>query len=105
MHKIHTCNGTLWTFGKRKFAFFQHATFLFILQIKDTQHDHLVRFIGVVADAPQKYILTEYCPRGSLQDILEDEDIQLEWNFRYSLLHDLVKVRFLEYRVFHLKLW
>ena len=64
----------------------------FILQIKDTQHDHLVRFIGVVADAPQKYILTEYCPRGSLQDILEDEDIQLEWNFRYSLLHDLVKV-------------
>ena len=65
----------------------------FFLQIKDTQHDHLVRFIGVVADAPQKYILTEYCPRGSLQDILEDEDIQLEWNFRYSLLHDLVKVK------------
>ena len=64
----------------------------FSLQIKDTHHDHLVRFIGVVADSPQKYILTEYCPRGSLQDILEDDDIQLEWNFRYSLVHDLVKV-------------
>ena len=64
----------------------------FFLQIKDTHHDHLVRFIGVVADSPQKYILTEYCPRGSLQDILEDDDIQLEWNFRYSLVHDLVKV-------------
>ena len=38
--------------------------FFSIFQIKDTHHDHLVRFIGVVADAPQKYILTEYCPKG-----------------------------------------
>ena len=29
---------------------------------------------------------------GSLQDILEDDDLQLEWNFRNSLVHDLVKV-------------
>ena len=60
--------------------------------MKDTHHDHLVRFIGACVESPHWCLLTEYCPRGSLQDILEDDDIQLEWNFRYSLLHDLVKV-------------
>jgi len=50
--------------------------------MKDLHHDHLVRFIGACVEGPTPCLLTEYCPRGSLQDILEDEDIQLEWNFR-----------------------
>uniref|UniRef100_A0A493THN2 Guanylate cyclase n=1 Tax=Anas platyrhynchos platyrhynchos TaxID=8840 RepID=A0A493THN2_ANAPP len=32
-----------------------------------------------------------YCPRGSLQDILENESINLDWMFRYSLINDIVK--------------
>ena len=59
--------------------------------MKDVHHDHLVRFIGACIDPPNCCLITEYCPRGSLQDILEDEDITLEWNFRYSLVHDIVK--------------
>ena len=59
--------------------------------MKDINHDHLVRFIGACIDPPNCCLITEYCPRGSLQDILEDEDITLEWNFRYSLVHDIVK--------------
>ena len=59
--------------------------------MKDLHHDHLVRFIGACVELPHPCLLTEYCPRGSLQDILEDEDIQLDWNFRYSLIHDIVK--------------
>ena len=65
--------------------------------MKDTHHDHLVRFIGACIDAPNCCLITEYCPRGSLQDILEDEDITLEWNFRYSLVHDIVKVIYRDY--------
>lgn len=57
--------------------------------MKDIHHDHLVRFIGAV-ESPAR-LVTEYCPRGSLQDILEDDDIELEWNFRHSLIHDIVK--------------
>lgn len=30
---------------------------------------------------------------GSLKDVLENEAIQLDWNFRMSLIHDIVKVR------------
>ncbi|KAK2704872.1 hypothetical protein QYM36_017049, partial [Artemia franciscana] len=60
-------------------------------QMKDLNHDHLVRFVGACIDPPEPCILSEYCPRGSLQDILENEEIKLDWMFRYSLLHDIVK--------------
>merc|ERR1712155_291709 len=58
--------------------------------MKDLQHDHLVRFVGACLDHSQPFLGTEYCPRGSLQDILE-EDINLDWNFKYSLINDIVK--------------
>ena len=61
--------------------------------LKDLHNDHLVRFVGACVDPDLPYLLTEYCPRGSLQDILEDEDLQLEAAFRHSLIHDIVKVR------------
>ncbi|XP_046396086.1 atrial natriuretic peptide receptor 1-like [Ischnura elegans] len=60
-------------------------------KMKDLHHDHLVRFIGACVDPPHMCLLTEYCPRGSLQDVLENEQITLDWTFRYSLMHDIVK--------------
>jgi atrial natriuretic peptide receptor A len=62
------------------------------MQMKDLTHDHLVRFIGACVTSPHCSLLTEYCPRGSLEDILENDQIQLDWMFRYSLMHDIVKV-------------
>lgn len=35
--------------------------------MKDLQHDHLVRFYGACVDPPHCCLLTEYCPKGSLQ--------------------------------------
>ncbi|CAB3381316.1 Hypothetical predicted protein [Cloeon dipterum] len=60
-------------------------------KMKDIHHQHLVRFIGACIEPPHCCLLTEYCPRGSLQDILEHEQIQLDPVFRYSLMHDAVK--------------
>uniref|UniRef100_A0A8C8BQP7 Guanylate cyclase n=1 Tax=Otus sunia TaxID=257818 RepID=A0A8C8BQP7_9STRI len=59
--------------------------------MRDVQNEHLTRFIGACTDPPNICILTEYCPRGSLQDILENESITLDWMFRYSLTLDIVK--------------
>ncbi|KAM8871821.1 atrial natriuretic peptide receptor 2 isoform 3-T3 [Synchiropus picturatus] len=59
--------------------------------MRDIQFNHLTRFIGACIDAPNICIITEYCPRGSLQDILENESINLDWMFRYSLINDIVK--------------
>ncbi|KAI2652670.1 Atrial natriuretic peptide receptor 1 [Labeo rohita] len=59
--------------------------------MRDVQNEHLTRFIGACIDPPNICILTEYCPRGSLQDLMESEGITLDWMFRYSLINDIVK--------------
>ncbi|RZF32953.1 hypothetical protein LSTR_LSTR000823 [Laodelphax striatellus] len=62
-----------------------------IKQVRDVTHENTVRFIGACIECPTVLILTEYCPRGSLKDVLENEAIRLDWNFRMSLIHDIVK--------------
>ncbi|KAI9520260.1 Nitrogen permease reactivator protein, partial [Dissostichus eleginoides] len=59
--------------------------------MRDVQNEHLTRFIGACIDPPNTCILSEYCPRGSLQDILENDSITLDWMFKYSLINDIVK--------------
>ncbi|XP_059051758.1 atrial natriuretic peptide receptor 1-like isoform X2 [Achroia grisella] len=60
-------------------------------KMKDLEHDHLARFYGACVDPPHCCLLTEYCPKGSLQDILENENIKLDWMFKVSLMHDIVR--------------
>lgn len=85
--------------------------------MRDVQNEHLTRFIGACIDPPNTCIITEYCPRGSLQvhlsvhlpvsvlvsrsdavyvccvqDILENDSITLDWMFKFSLINDIVKV-------------
>lgn len=59
--------------------------------MRDITHDHLTRFEGACVDPPRIGILTEFCPKGSLRDILLNEEIQLAWMFKYSLMNDVVK--------------
>ncbi|XP_056331781.1 atrial natriuretic peptide receptor 1 [Danio aesculapii] len=59
--------------------------------MRDVQNEHLTRFIGACIDPPNVCIVTEYCPRGSLQNILENDSITLDWMFKYSLISDIVK--------------
>ncbi|XP_037329926.2 atrial natriuretic peptide receptor 1 isoform X2 [Pungitius pungitius] len=59
--------------------------------MRDVQNEHLTRFIGACIDPPNTCIITEYCPRGSLQDLMESDSITLDWMFRYSLITDIVK--------------
>ncbi|XP_035770167.1 atrial natriuretic peptide receptor 1-like [Neolamprologus brichardi] len=59
--------------------------------MRDVQNEHLTRFIGACIDPPNCCIVTEYCSRGSLQDILENDSITLDWMFKYSLINDIVK--------------
>ena len=66
--------------------------FFFIFQMRDLQNDHIVRFIGACIDPPNQCILTEYCNKGSLQDVLENEQIKLDTMFKFSLMQDIVRV-------------
>lgn len=41
---------------------------------------------------PVPALVWEYCSRGSLHEILQQNDIKLDWAFKLSLLTDLVRV-------------
>ncbi|XP_077988259.1 atrial natriuretic peptide receptor 2-like [Glandiceps talaboti] len=60
-------------------------------QLRDIHHTNLTRFVGACVDPPECCLVTEYCQKGSLQDILENDSIQLDWMFRFSLIFDIVK--------------
>ncbi|KAL1512941.1 hypothetical protein ABEB36_002440 [Hypothenemus hampei] len=55
------------------------------------RHENLNPLIGVLVEPPRAALVSEYCTRGSLQDVLQQDDIKLDWSFRLSLLTDLVR--------------
>ena len=62
------------------------------LQMKDMRHENVNLFLGFFHDCGVFAIVTEFCSRGSLEDLLLNEDVKLDWMFKSSLLLDLIKV-------------
>ncbi|XP_062588637.1 receptor-type guanylate cyclase Gyc76C-like [Saccostrea cucullata] len=59
--------------------------------MRELRHDNVNPFIGSCIDAPYILIVTAYCPKGSLQDILENDDIQLDLMFIASIVFDIIR--------------
>ena len=57
-----------------------------IKAMRDIRHNNLASFVGACCDSPNVCILMETAPKGSLDDILSMGTLQLDWNFKYSLL-------------------
>ncbi|CAF2857562.1 unnamed protein product [Rotaria sp. Silwood2] len=60
-------------------------------QLKDLRHENVNTFIGLFIDQNAPALIYEYGHRGSLEDILKKEEIKLDWNFKWSMLNDLVR--------------
>ncbi|XP_077501085.1 atrial natriuretic peptide receptor 1-like [Amblyomma americanum] len=60
-------------------------------QMRDVTHENLVRLVGLTTEDPNVGLVMEYCPRGSLRDLLENESLKLDWTFRYSIINDIVE--------------
>uniref|UniRef100_G1NQT6 Guanylate cyclase n=1 Tax=Meleagris gallopavo TaxID=9103 RepID=G1NQT6_MELGA len=60
-------------------------------KMKDLRHENVNLFLGFFSDCGIFAIVTEYCSRGSLEDLLRNEDMKLDWMFKSSLLMDLIK--------------
>jgi guanylate cyclase len=73
-------------------------------QMTSIRHENVVSFMGVSVDYGSVSILTAYCARGSLEDVLK-LDFKLDTFFIASLVTDLIKVcksSQLSYRLFNL---
>lgn len=62
-----------------------------VLKVRKLDHINLCKFIGCSIDNPYLAIITEYCAKGSLNDVLLNDDIPLNWNFRFSFAKDITR--------------
>jgi Protein tyrosine and serine/threonine kinase len=58
------------------------------------RHENLNEFFGVCLVEPHVCILMAYAQKGSLQDLLQNETINLSVDFRYSFAIDIAQVSF-----------
>ncbi|XP_070810413.1 retinal guanylyl cyclase 1 [Pituophis catenifer annectens] len=70
-------------------------------QLRDLRHENVNPFVGFFHDSGVLAIVSEHCTRGSLEDLLRNEDMKLDWMFKSSLLLDLIKgMKYLHHQKF-----
>ncbi|XP_030635513.1 retinal guanylyl cyclase 2 [Chanos chanos] len=75
-----------------------HTSDVFEL-MNDLRHENINPFLGFFHDCGVFAIVTEFCSRGSLEDLLLHEDVKLDWMFKSSLILDLIKgMKYLHHR-------
>ncbi|XP_020567060.1 membrane guanylyl cyclase isoform X1 [Oryzias latipes] len=62
-----------------------------VKQVRELDHPNLCKFIGGCIEVPNIAIITEYCPKGSLNDVLLNEEIPINWGFRFSFAADIAR--------------
>ncbi|EFN69634.1 Retinal guanylyl cyclase 2 [Camponotus floridanus] len=62
-----------------------------LVTIHGLRHENLNPLIGCLNEPTRPCLVSEYCTRGSLEDVLVQDEIKLDWSFRLSLLTDLVR--------------
>ncbi|XP_077988132.1 retinal guanylyl cyclase 2-like [Glandiceps talaboti] len=66
------------------------STLRVLKQIRDLRHENINPFLGCYTEPQNVALVTEYCNKGSLKDVISSENIKLDWMFKSSLLLDLV---------------
>jgi len=69
----------------------RRETLLELRQMREIRHDNINHFIGAYVKPGRVFILTQFALRGSLEDVLEDNNIKLETLFLLSLIYDITK--------------
>uniref|UniRef100_A0A8P0SAS3 guanylate cyclase n=2 Tax=Canis lupus familiaris TaxID=9615 RepID=A0A8P0SAS3_CANLF len=70
-------------------------------QIRELRHENVAACLGVFVAPGVSALVLEHCARGSLEDLLRNEALRLDWTFKASLLLDLIRgMRYLHHRHF-----
>ncbi|CAL8360912.1 unnamed protein product [Merluccius merluccius] len=79
----------------------KQSTTKIFTKMKDLRNENVNPFLGFFCDCSMFAVVTEHCSRGSLQDLLRNEDVKLDWMFKSSLLLDLIKgMKYLHHKDF-----
>ncbi|CAG5875130.1 unnamed protein product [Menidia menidia] len=74
-------------------------TEMVFVKLREMRHENLNLFLGLFFDSGIFGIVTEHCTRGSLEDLLANEEVRLDWMFKSSLLMDLIRgIKYLHHR-------
>uniref|UniRef100_A0A8B9GX77 Guanylate cyclase n=1 Tax=Astyanax mexicanus TaxID=7994 RepID=A0A8B9GX77_ASTMX len=88
-------------FEEGQFKEVKQSTTKIFTKMKDLRNENVNPFLGFFSDCEMFAVVTEYCSRGSLQDLLRNDDVKLDWMFKSSLLLDLIKgMKYLHHREF-----
>ncbi|XP_047191823.1 retinal guanylyl cyclase 2 [Scophthalmus maximus] len=88
-------------FEEGQFREVKQSTTKIFTKMKDLRNENVNPFLGFYLDCSVFAVVTEHCSRGSLQDLLRNEDVKLDWMFKSSLLLDLIKgMKYLHLRDF-----
>ena len=60
--------------------------------MRDIRHENLNTFVGACVEQGHVCVLSKLCPKGSLDDILQNDDIQLDLMFKISFMMDICSV-------------
>ncbi|XP_075930392.1 retinal guanylyl cyclase 1-like [Petromyzon marinus] len=86
-------------FPKGKFGEIRQATTSVFRKLRDMRHENVNPLLGIFSDLGVAAVVSEYCLRGSLEDLIRNSDMKLDWMFKSSLLFDLIKgMRYLHHR-------
>jgi len=58
--------------------------------MRDHINENLAKFVGLCLEPERLSIVYEYCSRGSLQDMLLNESVSMDWTLKYSIIGDIV---------------
>ncbi|OWA52165.1 Atrial natriuretic peptide receptor 2 [Hypsibius exemplaris] len=58
--------------------------------VKALACESLLKFIAACIEPEHVTVLGEYCSRGTLQDVLQNDAVALDWVFRISFINDIV---------------
>ncbi|KAL4235759.1 hypothetical protein ACF0H5_004151 [Mactra antiquata] len=62
-----------------------------VREVRECDNSNLCKFVGACLDPSLMCIVNEYCAKGSLSDVLLNEEVPLNWAFRFSFEGDIAR--------------
>ncbi|KAG0343327.1 hypothetical protein BG004_005396 [Podila humilis] len=60
-----------------------------IMNVMELRHPKLVELVGVCLQPPDICIVYEHCPKGTLNEVLANPDLNFNWLFKLSFMSDI----------------